>query len=129
MLKTENHFYFIYEYCNDGTLESIMHLNGTIQEEDAVKIICQIIKAFKVLVKDSILHRDLKPGNILFHQGNVKIADFGFCKDLEKNDLTKTMVGSPIYMAPEVLFGLPYGHTAEVKFYEQLQIYKKINFH
>jgi len=48
----------------------------------------------------------LKPGNILFNNDEIKVADFGFCKGLlNENDLTQTMVGSPIYMAPEVLKG------------------------
>lgn len=47
------------------------------------------------------MHRDLKPTNILFKDGIIKIADFGFCKELTKEkDMTQTMVGSPIYMAP-----------------------------
>ena len=52
------------------------------------------------------MHRDLKPSNILLHDGVLKVADFGFCKTLlGPQDLTKTMVGSPIYMAPEILKG------------------------
>jgi len=41
------------------------------------------MSAFKILVSKNILHRDLKPGNIIFHNNQVKIADFGFCKSLE----------------------------------------------
>lgn len=52
------------------------------------------------------MHRDVKPDNILFHNGIVKLGDFGFCKNLtNNNDMTATMLGSPIYMAPEVLKG------------------------
>ena len=62
--------------------------------------------AFAALTEHRILHRDIKPTNILFHNGKLKIADFGFCKELLKDtDLAKTMVGSPIYMAPEILKG------------------------
>lgn len=47
------------------------------------------------------MHRDLKPDNILLHNGLIKLADFGFCKPLEsKTDLAQTMLGSPLYMAP-----------------------------
>lgn len=47
------------------------------------------------------MHRDLKPDNIFFHNNNVKLGDFGFCKTLGTgNDMTSTMLGSPIYMAP-----------------------------
>jgi serine/threonine protein kinase len=63
----------------------------------------------------NILHRDLKPANIFLHNGDVKLGDFGFCKSMEKpKDLTQTMVGSPIYMAPEVLFGKSYNNKADV---------------
>jgi serine/threonine protein kinase len=52
------------------------------------------------------MHRDLKPSNILLHNEKIKLGDFGFCKTLENSkDLAQTMLGSPIYMAPEVLKG------------------------
>lgn len=51
------------------------------------------------------MHRDVKPDNILFHDGVAKLGDFGFCKSLVNTDMTSTMLGSPIYMAPEVLKG------------------------
>jgi len=61
------------------------------------------------------LHRDLKPSNILFHDEIIKIADFGFCKSLQTvHDMTQTMVGSPIYMAPEVLKGQAYNTKADI---------------
>ena len=61
------------------------------------------------------MHRDLKPENILFNNGKIKIADFGFCIDLESDDsLAKTMLGSPIYMAPEVLKGHMYTSKTDI---------------
>jgi serine/threonine-protein kinase ULK/ATG1 len=66
----------------------------------------EILSAFKLLTKNKIMHRDLKPDNILLHNGKTKIADFGFSKSLKSpTDLAETMLGSPIYMAPEVLNG------------------------
>ena len=57
----------------------------------------------------------MKPTNILFHEGVIKIADFGFCKELmRETDMTQTMVGSPIYMAPEVLKGQVYNCKADI---------------
>lgn len=61
------------------------------------------------------MHRDIKPDNILLHNGMIKIADFGFCKPLENaNELAQTMLGSPIYMAPEVLNGQIYTIKADI---------------
>lgn len=52
------------------------------------------------------MHRDLKPDNIFLHNGKAKLGDFGFCKTLKaEENMTKTMLGSPIYMAPEILKG------------------------
>jgi serine/threonine protein kinase len=41
-----------------------------------------MIEAFKILSKNNIMHRDIKPDNILMNNGHIKIADFGFCKPL-----------------------------------------------
>jgi len=57
----------------------------------------------KSLVKLEIIHRDIKPENILFKDGRLKLADFGFCMPLKRGKFTRTRVGSPIYMAPEIL--------------------------
>jgi calcium-dependent protein kinase len=70
-----------------------------------MQIIFQIISGFKELVSHGIIHRDLKPANILNHAGVVKIADFGFARyvDNYSNQLLKSCVGSPLYMAPQIL--------------------------
>lgn len=52
--------------------------------------------------------RDIKPANILFHNGQVKLADFGFCKAMQgRGDLAKTMVGSPICKHVQHLKNIP----------------------
>lgn len=73
-----------------------------LKEEEALVIFRQLLEAFKELNKNNIMHRDLKPDNIFFSEGKVKLGDFGFCKMLEMN-MAQTMLGSPIYMAPEIL--------------------------
>lgn len=61
------------------------------------------------------MHRDLKLTNILLHNGVVKIADFGFCKSLTAPDqMAQTMLGSPLYMAPEILKGEDYGPKTDI---------------
>lgn len=61
------------------------------------------------------MHRDLKPSNIMLHNGTIRLGDFGFCKSLEsQRDLAQTMLGSPIYMAPEVLRGEIYTVKADI---------------
>lgn len=101
----------------------------------------QIIQGFKALNDMNVLHRDLKLANILVHFKNVDqdvifndivqlkkikkegqllgnvdvvIADLGFAKELEHEDLTKTVCGTPLYMAPEILKGMSYDSKVDV---------------
>lgn len=63
----------------------------------------------------NVVHRDLKLANILRHNGVLKIADFGFAKELKhQKELAKTILGTSLTMAPEVLSGLKYGMEADV---------------
>ena len=106
MLKTVNNYYFVYEYCNGGTLEKIIKGKCSLGEKQSLFYFKQLVNAFKVLSQNNIMHRDIKPENILIHNGVLKVADFGFCKPLENEDgMADTMLGSPLYMAPEVLKG------------------------
>lgn len=115
MLKTTNNFYFIYEYCNGGTLESLLTKEKKLSEPDALQIFKQLLEAFQILNKYNIMHRDMKPDNIFFHNGIIKLGDFGFCKNLNSaEDMARTMLGSPIYMAPEVLKGEIYSNKADI---------------
>jgi serine/threonine-protein kinase ULK/ATG1 len=71
------------------------------------------------------MHRDFKLANILLHDGQIKIADFGFAKLLSEEDFAKTVLGSPLNMAPEVINGKNYNNKADIYsigvcFYEML---------
>ena len=84
-------------------------------ENKIIEYLEQLLEAFKILTANNIMHRDLKPCNILIHNGKIKLGDFGFCKGLEsQRDLAQTMLGSPIYMAPEVLKGEIYTIKADI---------------
>ena len=64
--------------------------------------------------KKGIIHRDIKPANILFKQGTLKIADWGFSRLLAQGETTCSFIGSPAYMAPEILKGKDYSLKADV---------------
>ena len=103
--------YLVLEYCSGGCLEAYLdqHKPRCLPEAEAYSIISQIFSALTYCVslpKDPVIHRDLKPENILFHDGIVKVCDFGLArtvKDPEKPEFLTGGKGSPIYMAPEVL--------------------------
>lgn len=64
----------------------------------------QVIKGYQELAKEKTIHRDLKPANILINNGMFKICDFGFSKVIKDPTMAlHTCVGSPIYMAPQIL--------------------------
>lgn len=63
----------------------------------------------------NILHRDMKLPNILKHNGQLKIADLGFAKELKHDRaLTVTILGTPYTMAPEILEEKPYGLPCDI---------------
>ena len=99
-----NNFYLITEICNGGNLEQI---KGDITTKQSIKIIRQIAKTLAFAHSLKISHQDLRPTNILFHEGEVKISDFGMANLVEMKDTKKKIVskkGNPLYVAPEIFY-------------------------
>jgi serine/threonine-protein kinase ULK/ATG1 len=83
-LATVNNTYMVYEFCNGGTLESKIYSKKFLSERDSLRYFYQILSAMCALSKKNILHRDMKPSNIMLHDDQIKIGDFGFCKPMEE---------------------------------------------
>ncbi|CDW76433.1 protein kinase domain containing protein [Stylonychia lemnae] len=102
-----NSFCTILEICSGPDLYFYLKQQKQIPEKEAKLIISQILSGLKYLndFKQKIIHYDLKPQNILFHNGEVKITDFGLCKAMDENsekiELTSQGVGTYWYQAPE----------------------------
>ncbi|CAD8078674.1 unnamed protein product [Paramecium sonneborni] len=100
-----NTFCTILEYCNGSDLSFFMKKYCSIQEREAKLIIQQLLEAVKYIHMNKIIHYDIKPQNILLNQNDVKLCDFGQCKELEKEDSQleyKTQaIGTYWYSPPE----------------------------
>lgn len=99
-----NNVYLIIEYCPDGDFSKFQK-KKPIQEVHVQRYMKQLMSGLKYLKEFNIMHRDLKPQNILIDKnGSIKLTDFGYAKVLNNpNNMVKTFCGSPLYMAPEII--------------------------
>jgi serine/threonine protein kinase len=94
------------EYVAGETLENIIALSGALELNRALDFACQICNAVDHAHRQGVIHRDLRPANVLVTENDMlKVADFGTSRFLEIAALGTTVIGSPPYMAPEQFHG------------------------
>jgi len=104
--KQEGVFFIVMEYVPGDTLEALIMREGALELTRALDFTCQICNAVDHAHQQGVLHRDLRPGNVLVTEnGLVKVADFGTSRFLEIAAHGTTVIGSPPYMAPEQFHG------------------------
>jgi tousled-like kinase len=101
-------FCTVLEYCDGGDLEQVLKAQRILPEREARSIIMQVFAGLRYLndQKHRVIHYDLKPANILFHNGEVKISDFGLSKIMDESEggsmeLTSQGAGTYWYLPPE----------------------------
>lgn len=116
-LRGNSNLWVIMEYMEGGSLTEVIENNGYKLNERQIATICfETLKGLQHLHKKHIIHRDIKSDNVLLDaKGNVKITDFGFCAKLtDQRNKRATMVGTPYWMAPEVVKQKEYDEKVDV---------------
>eukprot|EP00187_Rhodella_violacea_P014736 CAMPEP_0184718338 /NCGR_PEP_ID=MMETSP0314-20130426/7564_1 /TAXON_ID=38298 /ORGANISM="Rhodella maculata, Strain CCMP 736" /LENGTH=223 /DNA_ID=CAMNT_0027182067 /DNA_START=46 /DNA_END=717 /DNA_ORIENTATION=+ len=128
--QTFERLYIVMEYCAGGSLHEVLENAGRLSENYAKHIIMDILKGVDHLHVEGIVHRDIKTENIICKNRDfplhLKLADFGFSTSLHHQDgdldssaredqlLLQSLVGSPYYIAPEVLRRQRYGRGVDI---------------
>ncbi|MBW3079755.1 Stk1 family PASTA domain-containing Ser/Thr kinase [Bifidobacterium sp. 81T8] len=104
--STEHLPYLVMEYVKGQTLRDIIKVNGALSQRDAEQIMLGVLNALEYSHRMGIIHRDIKPGNIMISdQGVVKVMDFGIARALDDSAATMTqsqgVVGTAQYLSPE----------------------------
>ena len=96
----------VMEYCDGGSIADIISATGKpLEERELACVAKDTLKGLSYLHKNKLIHRDIKAGNVLLHKsGYCKLADFGVSAQLQQTiSRRNTVIGSPYWMAPEVL--------------------------
>ena len=119
--QTINNYFLIFDFCNGGDLNHCLEKykkknKKPFTQEIVQHLMNQIVNGLQYLHNSKILHRDIKSDNILVHfkskedlqnlnllNADIKIIDFGFARYLEDDSLAQSVLGSPLYMAPQIL--------------------------
>ncbi|KAJ8765205.1 hypothetical protein K2173_011465 [Erythroxylum novogranatense] len=114
LYEDHTHLHMIVELCPNEDLHSRI-IAKTFNEVEARVVFTQLMKALSHCHKHGVVHRDVKPDNILFDSKNsVKLADFGSAEVVLEGDTITGVVGTPYYVAPEILAGREYGEKVDV---------------
>ena len=103
---TERLPYIVMEYVKGQTLRDIIKVNGALSQRDCEQVLLGVLNALDYSHRMGIIHRDIKPGNIMIsEQGVVKVMDFGIARALDDSAATMTqsqgVVGTAQYLSPE----------------------------
>ncbi len=126
--EVEDTHFIIMEYVKGQALDDILALQGRLPEAEAAKIMLQVLEGLGAAHELGIMHRDLKPGNIMItHRGFVKLMDFGIARleNTERMTRQNSVIGTLEYLSPELIKGGAPSKASDlyavgVMFYEML---------
>uniref|UniRef100_A0A8C3ES96 non-specific serine/threonine protein kinase n=3 Tax=Corvus TaxID=30420 RepID=A0A8C3ES96_CORMO len=105
----------VMEFLEGGALTDIV-THTRMNEEQIATVCLSVLRALSYLHNQGVIHRDIKSDSILLtSDGRIKLSDFGFCAQVSKEvPRRKSLVGTPYWMAPEVISRLPYGTEVDI---------------
>jgi serine/threonine protein kinase len=110
--------FIVMEWVDGPSCAEILRELGRLDPADAVSILSQACRGLDYAHRNGVVHRDVKPGNLLRGRdgGQVKLADFGIAKATEHSDMTKigSVLGTAAYLSPEQARGEPAGPTSDL---------------
>ena len=120
--RFESYWYIAQEYVQGANLHTLVNKTGPFPSRQVALILWQVASALQKAAQSGIVHRDIKPDNILLgDNGEMKVADFGLAYvekalDAKTAQLTQTgmTLGTPIYMSPEQAEGKPLDHRSDI---------------
>lgn len=115
--QKDGNIWIVMEYCGAGSICDLMSICEKTLNEDQIAVIMKMsLQGLEYLHNQKKIHRDIKSGNILLtDEGEVKLADFGVSAELTNTvSKRKTVIGTPYWMAPEVLSSTAYDGKADI---------------
>ena len=113
----------VMSHCEGGDLASLLRRvkqagpHALLPEDVVMRWLVQLLLGLNHIHRKAILHRDIKPANVFLSKSRkvVRLGDFGIAKKLrEDDDLATTVVGTPLYMSPELCQGKPYTYASDI---------------
>jgi eukaryotic-like serine/threonine-protein kinase len=115
--ETSGQYFIVMEYIEGSSCAEILRDDGWVEVEEAISIIEQACQGLDYAHRHGVVHRDVKPGNLLrAREGEVKLADFGIAKATEQSSITQvgSVLGTAAYLAPEQARGEEAGPSADL---------------
>lgn len=110
--------YFVMEFVRGRDLKSALDDGDSFSLTDTVRIVCELLSALDFAHRNGVVHRDVKPANVMLDGGgHVKLTDFGVARLADsagERTQAGTMVGTPSYMSPEQILGQPVGSRTDI---------------
>jgi|SaaInlStandDraft_6_1057023.scaffolds.fasta_scaffold05067_2 NIMA (never in mitosis gene a)-related kinase 1/4/5 len=114
ILFKDNKIYMKMKHCKQGNLKKYLEHNKILSTQKNI-ILRKVLLAVQYLHYNKVIHRDIKSDNILIHDGNPYLADFGTCCILHDFEyFGKTCIGTPYYISPEIIEGKEYTYHTDI---------------